>query len=353
MLEMYRRDQFRQELLVDRCSELARSKSGSRSSTRSSPPPSRAADAAVAHCECGAAVFWGSQFCGRCGAAGPAPGAAGEARHQERADTARAAASRTSRCRSTASSAGSRLPTNRGVVGVLASAWQRRFAWYPGDWVWPVLLFLVIAVVAAQRAVAAARPRGAGTTIVATPADRVTRPGTRAGRPGASPANLPSAPAPTITDRSPKAPGAPSTAPATTPTPPEARHAPRRLAGRKGTGYTDRARVRPRSRRGRAAAVARARARRRRRGLPRVGVLVSSQYSSLHPGYYVVFSGIYSTPAAGSRQRSHSGPCAGLLGRLCGPRHAPETRCKARRSGHVTGPRRRLFAQSATKAATL
>ena len=33
---------------------------------------------------------------------------------------------------------GERLPTNRGVVGVLASSWQRRFAWYPGDWIWPV-----------------------------------------------------------------------------------------------------------------------------------------------------------------------------------------------------------------------
>jgi hypothetical protein len=30
-------------------------------------------------------------------------------------------------------------------------------------------------------------------------------------------------------------------------------------------------------------------------GLPRVGVIDSSRYSSLHPGYYVVFSGVYST----------------------------------------------------------
>jgi hypothetical protein len=32
-----------------------------------------------------------------------------------------------------------------------------------------------------------------------------------------------------------------------------------------------------------------------RAGLPDVGVLVSSSYSSLHPGYFVVFSGIYET----------------------------------------------------------
>jgi hypothetical protein len=30
-------------------------------------------------------------------------------------------------------------------------------------------------------------------------------------------------------------------------------------------------------------------------GLPEVGVLDSNEYSSLHPGYYVVFSGIYSS----------------------------------------------------------
>ena len=28
-------------------------------------------------------------------------------------------------------------------------------------------------------------------------------------------------------------------------------------------------------------------------GLPQVGVIDSSRYSSLHPGYYVVFSGVY------------------------------------------------------------
>src|SRR5581483_12127449 len=50
---------------------------------------------------------------------------------------------------------GARLPVNRGVVGVLASAWQRRLAWYPGDWIWPTLLFLVLTIVATSAAVAA------------------------------------------------------------------------------------------------------------------------------------------------------------------------------------------------------
>jgi hypothetical protein len=43
---------------------------------------------------------------------------------------------------------------------------------------------------------------------------------------------------------------------------------------------------------GRALALERARAA-SRAGLPQSGVLDSSLYSSLHPGYYVVFSGIY------------------------------------------------------------
>ena len=64
---------------------------------------------------------------------------------------------------------GERLPTNQGVVGVLASKWQRRLAWYPGDWVWPVLLFLVLTAVATALAVAAGAARKAQTPTFASP----------------------------------------------------------------------------------------------------------------------------------------------------------------------------------------
>jgi hypothetical protein len=47
---------------------------------------------------------------------------------------------------------------------------------------------------------------------------------------------------------------------------------------------------------GRAAAVRRVRAA-RKKGLPQVGVLDSSRYASLHPGYWIVFSGVYSSEA--------------------------------------------------------
>jgi hypothetical protein len=50
-------------------------------------------------------------------------------------------------------------------------------------------------------------------------------------------------------------------------------------------------------------AVARAREA-SRAGLSQVGVLDSGEYSSLHPGYYVVFSGVYSSQseAEGARE---------------------------------------------------
>ena len=58
---------------------------------------------------------------------------------------------------------------------------------------------------------------------------------------------------------------------------------------------------------GRDAAVARA-DEARRKGLRRVGVLDSSRYASLHPGYWVVFAGVYPTkPDATSRLREARG----------------------------------------------
>lgn len=54
---------------------------------------------------------------------------------------------------------------------------------------------------------------------------------------------------------------------------------------------------------GRDAAVARA-DQARKKGLRRVGVLDSSRYASLHPGYWMVFAGVYpSEPEAASRLR--------------------------------------------------
>jgi hypothetical protein len=191
---------------------------------------------------------------------------------------------------------GSRLPTNRGVVGVLASAWQRRFAWYPGDWIWPVLLFAVLTVLATTAAVAAnsARERSEPVILAIVPSVTVG-PGAPQGTlpvPSA-PAHLPSAPAPTFTTGPlPTPPGPPSTVPA----PPKPNVLAFWPSGQ--SGWTDVLESLPATG-GRPNAVARAR-QAKRKGLADVGVLVSSQYSSLHPGYFVVFAGIYRTAAEAS-----------------------------------------------------
>lgn len=184
---------------------------------------------------------------------------------------------------------GSRLPTNRGAIGVLAAAWQRRIPWYPGDWIWPALLFLIVAVVAT--AISAATTSRSGTTIVATEPNVTVGPGTGARTSTAHPSTLPSAPKPTVTTGPlPKAPGAP-----TTKIPGSG------LAGlatwpNVAAAYTDVLESVPYSS-GRAIAIARAR-QAKTALLPHAGVLVSSDYPSLHPGYYVVFSGVYATSAA-------------------------------------------------------
>ena len=94
----------------------------------------------------------------------------------------------------------------------------------------------------------------------------------------------------------PKAPGAASTPSVTTP---GAGTAGLAVWPAQGTAYTDVLESVPLSS-GRTIAVARARAA-KAAGLPKAGVLVSADYTSLHPGYYVVFSGVFSTPAAASR----------------------------------------------------
>ncbi|HET8895592.1 MAG TPA: hypothetical protein VFM96_16005 [Gaiellaceae bacterium] len=194
---------------------------------------------------------------------------------------------------------GERLPTTRSVVGLLAAAWQRRLPWYPGDWIWPVVLFFVLTVVSTAAAVAAASTKSSPTVVA-------TLPGVTVG-PGATTAattptaTLPPAPRPTITTGPlPTAPGLTTAAPATTAPPvttaPPAT-APPTVAGGWPTGhsgYTNVLQSIPTSA-GRVRADAKARAA-AAAGLPQVGVLDSSQHSSLHGGYYVVFSGVYSSP---------------------------------------------------------
>ncbi|MFL5965812.1 MAG: hypothetical protein ACJ747_04600 [Gaiellaceae bacterium] len=192
---------------------------------------------------------------------------------------------------------GYHLGGGRSVVSVLSQWWQARFPWYPGDWIWPVLLGLLIAVLGGLAA-ALISPSGKSSnrTIVATQSSTVAEPATP---PETATVALPTVPAGTPT--------APPTTPSTPPPATTSTAAPGGLtpwpASR--NGYTVVLESIP-SRAGRSFAVSRARSA-SRAGLSQVGVLDSSRFSSLHPGYYVVFSGIYASKAAADAAASAAG----------------------------------------------
>src|SRR5438093_8982381 len=98
---------------------------------------------------------------------------------------------------------GLQLPTRRGPFERLASAWAGR-GWYPGDWIWPVFAFLVLAALGALAAILLSNgTSSAGPAIVATPPGATsaaptvtTAPPPTATAPPATTAPPPTAPAP-------------------------------------------------------------------------------------------------------------------------------------------------------------
>ena len=170
---------------------------------------------------------------------------------------------------------GLRLRTS-GLVPALAEGWRRRVRWYPGDWIWPSLLALLVAVAAAAAAILWTRDANsaASETLIGDTSQLPTTVAT----------------VPTVT-----APARPTVPTATTRTTTTRRPGRRRLIewpkGR--TGWTLVLASLPTSA-GRDAAVAKAK-QALAAGLSQVGVIDSSRYASLHPGYFVVFSGIYAS----------------------------------------------------------
>src|SRR5206468_668250 len=161
-----------------------------------------------------------------------------------------------------------------GAVPTLRRSWLRRVGWYPGDWIWVSLLMLLVALAGAAVAIAFGRgsSTGGATTFVA-PAPRPARaaaplPGVPepGGRRGARRAAAPSAPA-NVGTRWPTGRNGWTIVLSSYP-----------LASGTTAPYSTAARA-------------------ARGGLPEVGVIDSGRFSSLHPGYYVVVSGVYSTPA--------------------------------------------------------
>lgn len=68
MLEMFRRDQFRQDLLLERCEELlALDERLQELDSLLAATVSARRPAPAARCACGAPIVWGSHFCANCG----------------------------------------------------------------------------------------------------------------------------------------------------------------------------------------------------------------------------------------------------------------------------------------------
>jgi cell division septation protein DedD len=160
------------------------------------------------------------------------------------------------------------VPARR--LGTLGRAWERRLGRYPGDWVFASLLLLLVAAGSATAGIVAGRDttssEGQRTVVAISPV--VTAP--------------PAPPAPSTTT----APATPAPRPKPKPKPTGAIQWPAR------NGFTVVLASIPARGSGRTDALARAK-RARSRGLRDVGVLVSGKFASLHPGYYVVFSGVY------------------------------------------------------------
>jgi hypothetical protein len=176
---------------------------------------------------------------------------------------------------------GDRLPEQLGLSARLGARWRHRVGWYPGDWIWPALLALVVAVVAgvASALWLADDSSSASNTIVRTNAGPTT--------PAPTPQTAPEPTVPTTT-----APTGTTTTSEPTPKPKATLVA--WPAGR--AGWTIVLDSVPATN-GRAGALGEAR-QASRLGLTQVGVLDSAQFSSLHPGYFVVFTGVYATEAA-------------------------------------------------------
>jgi hypothetical protein len=148
------------------------------------------------------------------------------------------------------------LPETTGRVPSLRRRWLLRFGWYPGDWIWAPLLLLVVA--AAGAAIAAtvvhhrrdARPHVL-TAISALPVSRPRAPAQGSASGGGWPAGQ--------------------------------------------SGWTVVLSSYPQS--GGDALPSTTAEDARKAKLPQVGILNSSDYASLQPGYLVVFSGVYASEA--------------------------------------------------------
>jgi hypothetical protein len=175
---------------------------------------------------------------------------------------------------------GDALPVVSGRLAAMRRRWIGRIGWYPGDWVWLSLATLVVAAAGAAIAIAVSEHRHsghqgfetvAGGVSLREPATQVPAAPAATGKTGT--AKLPTAPEP----------GAPSPGNGRTLWPPNE------------AGWTIVLVSYPKTF-GHPQALATA-TKAAQKGLNQVGVVDSSSYASLQPGYYVVFAGIYASRA--------------------------------------------------------
>ena len=175
---------------------------------------------------------------------------------------------------------------------MLATAWRRRVPWYPGDWIWPVLAALVIAALAGGLAILITNDSdGTGTkAAVNETIPKTSTTSTNTFSTGTETGPEPTTSVPTTTEpiEPPPPPPPPTTGGGLTEWP------------QGENGWTVVLVSVPQTA-GRPAAVSEAR-KAIGAGLTEVGVLDSSDFSSLHSGYWVVFSGVYN-----SAQEAESG----------------------------------------------
>jgi len=173
------------------------------------------------------------------------------------------------------------LPEVSGRLPSLRRRWIRRVGWYPGDWIWVSLLTLVVAAAGAAAAIVLTRHVNAtGSVFTAPPAVSVTEP-----------AAVPTATTPAAVDTS-TLPVAPEP---TTSKPPAGPKNGRFVWPRNANGWTIVLVSYPKTNGLPSAHQTADKA--ARSGLSKVGVLDSSLYASLQPGYYVVFTGVYPAKA--------------------------------------------------------
>jgi ribosomal protein S27AE len=191
------------------------------------------------------------------------------------------------------------LPEVTGRLPSLRRRWIRRFGWYPGDWIWVSLLTLLVAAAGAAAAIALTRHVNEAGSTFYRPSTAVTV---------TEPAAVPTVTTPRTVDTStlPTAPEPNTTVPVK-PAGPKSRVS----WPRNENGWTIVLVSYPKTN-GRPAALQTA-DKAARSGLNQVGILDSSLYASLQPGYYVVFSGIYPSKSdadaavATARQASFGG----------------------------------------------